>query len=133
MTDVLVDVDIEMVELVLAEIRAAERQLQGEAVQNIELLPQRNLNNQNNTLAAPSLSFCTWNEQSLKLNTAQLFFISMENTCSFFDGSLPEHPSTLYITIITHEYILFAIVPMDVTAEGDLALLFGFLDQLWGE
>lgn len=82
-----------MVILIFAKIGATEGDFQGEAVDNVQLLPQSDLHRERSTLAAPSRSFWTSKEQSLKWKTAQLFFMSMGKTCSFFDPSLAVQPS----------------------------------------
>jgi hypothetical protein len=89
-----------VVVLVLAEVGAAEGDFEGEAVDDVEFLPEGDLRGGRLTLAAPSRSFCTSKEQSLNWKTAQLFFMSMGNTCSFFDPSLAVHPSAS-----SHQYI----------------------------
>lgn len=92
MGDIFVDIGIEMIVLVFAEIGTTEGQLQSEAINDVEFLPQSNLNNRISTRAAPSRSFCTVKQQSLKLKTGQLFFIRIGKTCSRLVGSLPEQP-----------------------------------------
>ncbi len=98
--DLSVNVDVEVVKLVLSEVRATEGDLEGEAVDYPQFFPQGDLSLLLFTLAAPSLSFCTSNAQSLNWKTAQLFFMSMGKTCSFFDPSLEPQPSVSHVAYI---------------------------------
>jgi hypothetical protein len=83
------------------------------------------------TLAEPSRSFWSWKEQSLKLNTEQLFLLSRGKIYSFLLGSLPAQPSSI-LNCFTHEDVLLSAVAMDVTVEDEIPLLLHLLDELLG-
>jgi hypothetical protein len=95
MGDIFVDTWVEVIELVFTKIRPAEGALEGKTVDDVELFPEGDLNMAFRTLAAPSLSFWTSNEQSLNWKTGQLFFISIGKICSFLEPSRAVHPSDI--------------------------------------
>ena len=92
-SDISIDIQIEVVELVLTVIWAAKWYFKGEAVDYVQIFPEGNLCWWMGTLAAPSLSFWTSKQQSLNWNTLQFFDISIGNICSLFDPSLVAQPS----------------------------------------
>ena len=93
MSNVLVNVEIEVVKLILTKIWSTERYFKSETVDNVQVLPQSNLNLYINTRAAPYRSFWTSKQQSLKLKTRQFLLISIGKICSFFELSREAQPS----------------------------------------
>jgi hypothetical protein len=75
----------------LAGIGATERNLKGEAVDNIKFLPECNLSRAKFTREAPSRSFWMRKQQSLKLKVLRLVLTIAGKICSFLELSF-EHP-----------------------------------------